>query len=127
MITALGTYLLTGASSGLGLATARLLAGDGSRRLILPVRNTARAAALRAALGATAAPVETPVADLESLAEVAALADSLATRKIDGLANIAGLQFQHGRARSRDGHEASIQDRRPRGGPASGYQRSMPR
>jgi NAD(P)-dependent dehydrogenase (short-subunit alcohol dehydrogenase family) len=102
------TFLLTGATSGLGLATARLLAGDASRTLILPVRSAARGEALRAALGMSAARIETPLADLESLAEVAALADSLAGRMIDGLANIAGLQFQHGRARSRDGHETTF-------------------
>jgi protochlorophyllide reductase len=102
------TYLLTGASSGLGLAAARLLASDASRRLILPVRSAARGEALRAALGATAAPVETPIADLESLAKISALADALAGRRIDGLANVAGLQFQHGRGRSRDGYETAF-------------------
>lgn len=100
--------VITGASSGLGLALARRLARDPRNRLILPARNDERAAALRAALGATAARIETPLADLASQAEVLRLADRLAREPIAGLAHVAGLQFQHGDSRTIDGIETTF-------------------
>ena len=41
------TYLITGATSGLGLQVALRLARKGGHQLILPVRNIARGVALR--------------------------------------------------------------------------------
>ena len=90
------------------VALARRLARDPRQRLILPARNGERAAALRAALGTTAARIETPLADLASQAEVLRLADQLARESIAGLANVAGLQFQHGDARTVDGIETTF-------------------
>lgn len=108
MTTTASTFLITGASSGLGLAVARRLAAEPTRTLILPVRNAARAETLRAALAGTRARLETPLADLAALASVRALVDALAGRPLAALACIAGLQFQHGRARSADGYEATF-------------------
>jgi len=102
------TLLITGASSGLGLAVARQLSADPARTLILPVRSAARADATRTALVGAKAVIETPMADLASLASVRALVAGLAGRKIDALACIAGLQFQHGDARSADGYETTF-------------------
>ncbi len=65
-------YLITGATSGLGLQVARRLARRGDNHLILPVRDAARGSALRSALEAAGrVRVFTPQLDLASLKGVA--------------------------------------------------------
>lgn len=89
------TILITGATAGIGLATARQLAGHGAHILIVG-RQAARAAeAVRAveAAGGTAVPL---LADLSSMAEVRRLAaDVRATApRLDVLVNNAGGMFK---------------------------------
>ncbi|MDP5070203.1 MAG: SDR family NAD(P)-dependent oxidoreductase [Congregibacter sp.] len=88
--------IVTGASSGLGLATARALAQRGAE-LILVMRNPTRAEAvvrdLQAETGNTAIRYE--LADLSLMADVDALAQRLlqAAQPIDVLVNNAGALF----------------------------------
>ncbi|WP_439107413.1 SDR family NAD(P)-dependent oxidoreductase [Congregibacter sp.] len=90
------TMIVTGASSGLGLATARELAQRGAE-LILVMRNPQRAEAvvneLQAETGNTA--IRHELADLSIMADVDALADRLLKngKPIDVLVNNAGALF----------------------------------
>jgi NAD(P)-dependent dehydrogenase (short-subunit alcohol dehydrogenase family) len=88
------TIMITGATSGLGLALARRIARERDVRLILPVRNAKREADLRAALPATT-DAEFPQMDFENLAEVRAgtarLVERLAGGRIDAVMLNAGL------------------------------------
>jgi protochlorophyllide reductase len=91
------TYLITGASSGLGLELARQLARQGAGRLILPMRDPVRAGdALALVHEAGARHVLTPELDLASLANVRAFTRSLpallGTRRLDGVLLNAGVQ-----------------------------------
>ncbi len=100
------TVLITGATDGIGLATARQLAAEGAR-LVLHGRSAERLQA--AAESIRPRPAETVRADLASLAEVRELVEALRQRPaLDALVNNAGVgPGPHGAARetSRDGHE----------------------
>lgn len=75
--------LITGATSGLGLALAKKLLQQGDIQLILPVRNAQRAGGLQSKLAksnttnAKASQVSFPIMDLANLASVRAFAKSL--------------------------------------------------
>jgi len=88
------TILITGATDGLGRETACRFAGEG-HRVILHGRNADKLAATAAEIGASqgAGPVETAQADLSRLADVAALAATVAGRhdRLDVLVNNAGV------------------------------------
>lgn len=88
-------YLITGATSGLGLQVALRLSKQGGNRLILPVRNAARGEAIRRELGASAAQASTPVMDLSSLRSVSAFLKAFNRESgatLDGVLLNAGVQ-----------------------------------
>ncbi|HMC38891.1 MAG TPA: oxidoreductase [Acidimicrobiales bacterium] len=96
------TAVVTGANSGLGLETARLLAGAGAR-VLMACRNVAKAEAAREQVGAGA---EIVALDLSSLKSVAAAAEEVKGRtpRLDILVNNAGLMAVD-RAVTEDGFE----------------------
>ncbi len=100
------TVVLTGATSGIGLATARTLAGAGAR-LVIVCRNPAAGEALRRELSTRSdADATLVVADFAELAQVRrAAAEVLACcERIDVLINNAGVHRTH-RTLTVDGHE----------------------
>src|SRR5215470_16251640 len=96
------TVVVTGASSGLGLATARELAAAGAR-VILAVRDQAKG---HKAAAAMPGPTEVRPLDLSSLASVRAFAAAW-TGPLDILINNAGI-MQVPWARTSDGFEVQI-------------------
>ena len=99
--------LVTGATDGIGLVTARLLARDGARVILVgrnPDKGARRVAALRAETGNDA--VEFELADLAAQGEIRALAARLAANlpRLDVLVNNVGAWF-HRRVESPDGIE----------------------
>jgi NAD(P)-dependent dehydrogenase (short-subunit alcohol dehydrogenase family) len=100
------TIVITGATSGVGEASARLLASLGAR-VVIVARDPARAQAVASDLpGPRAAPV---IADLSTVAGVRSAADALQTAypRIDVLVNNAGGVFMR-RETTADGHERTI-------------------
>jgi NAD(P)-dependent dehydrogenase (short-subunit alcohol dehydrogenase family) len=101
--------LVTGATSGIGQATAREIAGMGARTLIVardPARGQATAGAIREATGAG---VEVLIADLSARDQVLALASRVRdlTGRLDLLVNNAGAIFA-ARELSADGVEMTF-------------------
>ena len=96
------TVIVTGASSGLGLVTARELAAAGAR-VVLAVRDEARGYRAAAAMPGT---TEVRPLDLSSLASVRAFAVAW-TGPLDILINNAGI-MQVPRARTSDGFELQM-------------------
>jgi NAD(P)-dependent dehydrogenase (short-subunit alcohol dehydrogenase family) len=95
------TVVVTGASSGLGLVTARELARHGAH-VILACRNTAKADAATTGISGD---LEVRALDLADLASVRAFVDGLGT--IDVLVNNAGVMAVP-RGRTADGFETQI-------------------
>ncbi|GAK51758.1 glucose/ribitol short chain dehydrogenase/reductase family protein [Candidatus Moduliflexus flocculans] len=83
------TYIITGATSGLGLATARCLAQEPDTKVILAVRDTIRGRRIAAELGQH---VEVVELDLSSLDNIDAFLSSW-QGNITGLINNAGVQI----------------------------------
>lgn len=83
------TVLITGASSGIGLALAELVAGAG-HDVVLVARRRDRLDALAGRLAETGVGAETLVADLAEPDGIQAVADRLAAGDIDVLVNNAG-------------------------------------
>jgi len=88
------TILITGATDGIGLETAKLLAADGHQLLLHGRSETKLSAALEAVTAAAPdADIKVYRADLSKLQEVAALAKAIAsdTTSVDVLINNAGV------------------------------------
>src|SRR5215218_3811443 len=86
----MGSFLVTGAASGIGLATARALAGDGHRVFALDLDADRLATAFDGLDGPRPEPFIADVADARS---VAAALEAVAQRTtvLDGLVNSAGI------------------------------------
>jgi NAD(P)-dependent dehydrogenase (short-subunit alcohol dehydrogenase family) len=108
----MSTYLITGASSGLGLQVALRLARQGKHRLILPLRNIARGEELRQKLIASGAvDVSTPMMDLSSLRSVSQflqLFNSNFGTKLNGVLLNAGGQSANQLEFTVDGFETTF-------------------
>lgn len=105
------TVVLTGPTSGLGLAAADALAGMGAS-LVLVARNAEKVEALAARLAHRhpASSLATELADLADLDQVRAACDRIARRhpRIDALLHNAGALFNQ-RREAPDGSEATTQ------------------
>ena len=96
------TAIVTGASSGIGLETAKALAGHGAR-VVLAVRDEAKGAAAASTLPASAKKEVRPL-DLASLDSVRAFARDWAGQPVDLLINNAGVMIPP-LSRTTDGFE----------------------
>jgi NAD(P)-dependent dehydrogenase (short-subunit alcohol dehydrogenase family) len=104
------TALITGANSGIGLETARVLAAHGAR-VILAGRDQARLEEAARVIRATAprAELRTLVLDLADLASIAAAARQITgTETVDLLINNAGVMNLPQRQQTRDGFEMTF-------------------
>ena len=86
------TILITGATDGIGLETAKILVGEG-HRVLLHGRNPAKLDTVAQSLADLPGPVETYVADLSRLDEVGRLVDDILAKHetLDVLINNAGV------------------------------------
>jgi protochlorophyllide reductase len=98
------TFIVTGATQGLGRAIAGALAADPAHRVVLAVRDAARGAEVAAALGPN---TEVRPLDCASLADVRRFAAEWRA-PLTGLVNNAGVQQTDGRRSTADGHEETI-------------------
>jgi protochlorophyllide reductase len=101
------TALVTGATSGLGRATAGLLAATPGWRVLIGVRDPVRGRAVAAGLGPDTGVVDL---DLASFASVRSAAAQVAagSRPVDVLVLNAGLQVPRADRASADGHELTF-------------------
>jgi len=98
------SFIVTGATQGLGLATAKALARVRDHRVVLAVRDVARGQAVAAAIGDN---VEVLRLDLAALADVKRFISPW-QGPIAGLVNNAGVQITDGTRRTVDGYEETI-------------------
>ena len=89
MQSTLKTFIITGATSGLGLSTAKLLSKNTRHRVILAVRDIFRGKEVAASLGAN---IEVRHLDLTSLESIELFVSSW-NGEITGLINNAGVQI----------------------------------
>ena len=104
------TYIVTGATGGIGGAITRGLIASGARHIVLACRNTRRAEEMIAQLGATGCRLEARQLDLMSLDSVRRFAEGIIASgyKIRTLFNNAGI-MPGGVTLSADGYEAATQ------------------
>ena len=108
----MSTYLITGATSGLGLQVALRLAHQSDNHLILPVRDREKGDALRQRLHAVGrVQLSTPLLDLASLPNVAAFLkafDASYPRALNGVLLNAGVQSANRIEFTEDGYETTF-------------------
>ncbi|MDV7145913.1 SDR family NAD(P)-dependent oxidoreductase [Tropicimonas sp. TH_r6] len=101
------TIVITGATDGIGLETAKRLASEG-HRLLLHGRNPEKLSAARQSVSeiSGAGSIATYLADLSDLSDTAALADAIAadTDQLDVIINNAGI-FRTPNPITADGHD----------------------
>ena len=104
------TYIVTGATGGIGSAITRGLIAAGARHVVLACRNTRRAEEMIAQLGAIGCRLEARQLDLMSLDSVRRFAAEIIASgyKISTLFNNAGI-MPGGVTLSADGYEAATQ------------------
>lgn len=100
------TVVVTGATSGLGRATARLLAGDPSLTVVVAARDAARGMAAAEAIGAVALPLD--LADLASVRAFPAVLGDAGLPPLHAVVANAGIQYRDRRHTSADGLEATF-------------------
>lgn len=98
------TFVVTGATQGLGLGIARALAANPAHDVVLAVRDVVKGEAVARAIGANARVARI---DCASLADVRRFAAAW-SGPIAGLVNNAGVQQTAGMQRSADGFEETI-------------------
>jgi len=98
------TFMVTGATSGLGLATAHALAKMPGTRVVLAVRDLVRGRAAAASMGDN---TEAVALDLSSLADVERFVASW-HGELDGLVNNAGVQITNATRYTPEGHEETF-------------------
>ncbi|OJJ43641.1 hypothetical protein ASPZODRAFT_74057 [Penicilliopsis zonata CBS 506.65] len=110
------TAIVTGANSGIGLATARELLRRGCKTLVLACRNAARAEQARARLlrevpDADPQGVQVKILDLDTYASVSAFTEEIRrdVPVVDLLVLNAGVAFFPSYTVSRQGHERTVQ------------------
>ena len=99
------TILVTGATDGIGLATAKMLVEQG-HRVLVHGRNPAKVADVEQVLSQAGGDVESYVADLSNLSDVEALAKAIANKHdhLDVLINNAGI-FKTNQPLTADGQD----------------------
>ena len=96
------TFVVTGANSGLGLETTRMLAGAGAH-VVLAVRDTSRGDAAAAKVTGSTEVRELDLGDLQSVRSFCEAWD----RPLDGLINNAGIMMV-AEGRTKDGFELQL-------------------
>ncbi len=107
------TYIVTGASAGLGFATAKALAADGAR-LVISSRNEESIARAAAELGENVVGIPVDNADPESAERLAATAIAKWGALHGALISVGGPRPGHGARHRRGGLAGGVRQRLPR-------------
>jgi len=98
------TYLVTGATSGLGLEIVKNLAENEENRVIMAIRNLAKGLEIAQEIGSNVESIELDLSKLSNIKKFIHDWDL----QIDGLINNAGVQFVNETKFTQDGYEETI-------------------